>query len=426
MFFVLTCFLDLLRTGEAPFQRAFEVFYSSALQRALELLFQALKHKNGFYSSTPEILHLKTRGRFFWRRINSSGEKNDAELYSGHRKKIKECTDNPDILQGLHGLIETAKTLHAEERNISLLSVQLVGLLEENNGPGNCMLSREGFAWYIGLTPNAFWKRAQAWRVLKRFPKIEKMIKLGETCVSHVAMLSAKITESNAGVMIEGLKNKSTRELRDFIATVNTDGSIKPSSESIVEIKLRLSVANANLIERAREVLAHASVKTNGTPPSHEDVVVAALNILLDRKDPMRKAERAVLASASKQNGPDLEVSATESAEVIIPAARQDSLRSTQPRLTFGLAIKGRRRTHIPNAIRHRVWQRDKGNCTHDLGHGHICGDRYMIEVDHLIPLVKGGTHTIDNLALKCRRHNLLAAEQNFGAAFMGQFRNVD
>ena len=53
------------------------------------------------------------------------------------------------------------------------------------------------------------------------------MVEKGETCVSHVAMLSAKITTSNAQVLIEGLKNKSTRELRDFVATVNADGSIK-------------------------------------------------------------------------------------------------------------------------------------------------------------------------------------------------------
>jgi len=36
-------------------------------------------------------------------------------------RKINECRSNPDILQGLAELIKTAKILHAEERNISLL-----------------------------------------------------------------------------------------------------------------------------------------------------------------------------------------------------------------------------------------------------------------------------------------------------------------
>ena len=351
-------------------------------------------------------------------------------------RKIAECSSNPNVIESLKGLIDAAKILHAEERNISLLSVRLVGMLEEVNGPGRCWLSREGFAWYIGLTPNTYWKRAQAWRVICRFPEISEMVKKGETCVSHVAMLSAKITASNAKVLIEGLKNKSTRELRDFVATVNADGSIKPAGESMVEIKLRLSLADAKLIERAREVMAHSGLRTTGAVPSEEDVVVAALNLLLDRKDPARKAERAATTSASMQNSigyvnsasekPDTAATtATEATvEMKTPAARQESQQiKGQCR---SIHRRGNKRSHIPNAIRHQVWQRDKGRCTHDFGAGNLCGDRYLIEIDHHIPWAMGGTHALNNLALKCRRHNILAAERIFGTSFMEQFRHAN
>jgi len=298
-------------------------------------------------------------------------------------------------------------------------------------------LSREGFAWHIGLTPNTYWKRAQAWRVLKQYPQIGTMVENGETCVSHVAMLAAKITSGNASVLIEGLRNKSTRELRDFIATVNPDGSIRPSGDAIVEIKLRLSVAEAQLIERAREVLAHAAVKAHGTMPTEEEVVVKALNLLLERKDPMRKAERAAKTSASMQDAPapkpahdcdhDCDHDYDHGTERKNPATQQESARSAwRSGSTSAAGRRNQKRPHIPNAMRHKVWQRDKGRCTHDLGDGTLCGDRYMIEIDHLIPWAKNGTHTVENLALKCRRHNLLAAERSFGATFMEQFRNVN
>ena len=252
---------------------------------------------------------------YFCNDFITEDDKYDTKLYSGYRKKITECSSNPNVIESLRGLIDIAKILHAEERNISLLSVRLVGILDEVNGPGRCWLSREGFAWYIGLTPNTYWKRAQAWRVLCRFPEIGEMVEKGEACVSHVAMLSAKITASNAQVLIEGLKNKSTREVRDFVATVNADGSIKPAGESMVEIKLRLSLADAKLIERAREVLAHSGLRTTGALPSEEDVVVAALNLLLDRKDPVRKAERAAETSASMQNSLGYVGSAADTAD---------------------------------------------------------------------------------------------------------------
>jgi len=317
---------------------------------------------------------------------------------------ITDCCNNPNVLEGLKGLIQAAKILHAEERNISLLSVRLVGLLEEQNGAGNCWLSRDGFAWHIGLTPNTYWKRAQAWRVLKQHPEIAVMVENGETCVSQVAMLAAKITEANAAVLIAGIKNKSTRALRDFIATVNPDGSVNPAAESFVEVKLRLSVSEAQLIERAREVLARTGLKANGAMPSDGEVVVKALQLLLDRKDPLRQAERAVAKSEKIM----------EKKAPAIPAAWQE------------MKSKGKTRPNIPSGLRHKVWQRDKGSCTHDFGDGHICGGRHLIEIDHLIPWGKGGTHTLENLALKCREHNMAAAEQSYGAAFMNQFRDTD
>jgi 5-methylcytosine-specific restriction endonuclease McrA len=127
-----------------------------------------------------------------------------------------------------------------------------------------------------------------------------------------------------------------------------------------------------------------------------------------------RKAERA----AETKNP----AARKELPEESMGNGRQESLKSAGQE--SGSGYKRKRRPHIPNAMRHKVWQRDKGRCTHDLGHGHTCGDRYMVEIDHLIPWAKGGPHTVDNLALKCRRHNMLAAERSFGASFMGQFRN--
>jgi len=56
--------------------------------------------------------------------------------------QINHFERHANVLTGLHGLVDTAKILHAEERSITLLSVRLVGLLVEQNGAGNYMMSQ--------------------------------------------------------------------------------------------------------------------------------------------------------------------------------------------------------------------------------------------------------------------------------------------
>ena len=123
-------------------------------------------------------------------------------------QKIKEQIDlyeyHENERDGLNGLIATAKSLHADERKISLLSIRLVGLLAAQNAAVNAEMSQDSFAHYIGLTPDQFWKRSQAYRVIKNFPQFGAMIERGEAFASHVSMLSNKITRANADVLAAG------------------------------------------------------------------------------------------------------------------------------------------------------------------------------------------------------------------------------
>ncbi len=357
--------------------------------------------------------------------------------------QIDKSLAHPDVREGLRGLINTAILLHAQERSISLLSVRLVGLLHERNGAGNSVLSREGFAWTIGLTPNTFWKRTQAYRVLSGYPDIAKLVESGETAISHVAMLAPHITPANAAVLSAGMRGKSTRELRDFIATVRPDGSVKPEADSYVEIKLRLSTTDAKLIDRAQEVLGHRMSGPGGGLPTKEAVIIRAMSRLLEQQDPMRQAARAAdrkvrigrQPSPSARKAMEPGVSATgldgnpsrlatkRNMEMAVPATRQSIAGAVAAgRLSAATAQKNRRPS-IPHALCHQVWLRDQGRCTHDLGAGLLCGSRYRIEIDHEVPWAKGGIHTLDNLALKCRPHHQLAAQQVFGKEFMASFR---
>jgi 5-methylcytosine-specific restriction endonuclease McrA len=70
---------------------------------------------------------------------------------------------------------------------------------------------------------------------------------------------------------------------------------------------------------------------------------------------------------------------------------------------------------YIPAAIRDAVWRRDDGCCAFVSSEGRRCGSTHQLEIHHLIPFARGGADTVENLALRCKAHNLHEARRDFG-----------
>ena len=56
-------------------------------------------------------------------------------------------------------------------------------------------------------------------------------------------------------------------------------------------------------------------------------------------------------------------------------------------------------RRKISKQVRNAVWIRDGGTCVE-------CGAKDYLEYDHIIPVSKGGSNTVQNVQLLCRRCN--------------------
>jgi hypothetical protein len=74
---------------------------------------------------------------------------------------------------------------------------------------------------------------------------------------------------------------------------------------------------------------------------------------------------------------------------------------------------------HIPAALKRAVWERDEGRCTFLDSRGCRCRETGRLEFHHEQSFAKDGPMTLENLALRCRPHNDLAAEQDFGREHM-------
>ena len=61
----------------------------------------------------------------------------------------------------------------------------------------------------------------------------------------------------------------------------------------------------------------------------------------------------------------------------------------------------------IPAGVRREVWRRDQGCCTYvDRHTGRRCGSRFFLELDHIVPVARGGAAEPGNLRLRCAAHH--------------------
>ena len=93
------------------------------------------------------------------------------------------------------------------------------------------------------------------------------------------------------------------------------------------------------------------------------------------------------------------------------------------PRQRLGEADTRAHSRHIPAAVRRFVARRDGDRCTYRDKQGRRCSQRHDLEFHHVVPFGLGGDHRPETVALMCRTHNQLLAEDDFGKERMARHR---
>ena len=304
-------------------------------------------------------------------------------------------------------LIVEAQKIHREEKSLTMRSLKVIGELELRRAAPSCGMSVEKFARHIALTKDQYLKRSAAARTLRFIPEAKPLLEAGEISLSHLALISAKITRANRNVVLENIKGKSLREAKLFMSRVTPDGELLPEEE-ICELKLTLTKSQFALLERAREVLAAA-----GSVPTDAEIFMKAVGDLLTKRDPLRKAERAAARQRNLDDdlgGRNNNVENTFENNNAAVASPHDG-----PTIAAARQQQNNAGRYIPAAVRYEVWLRDQGRCTQMHPDGSRCQEKMMLELDHIDLYCRGGEHSTSNLQLKCRLHNHFAAAAAFG-----------
>ncbi|HWA76893.1 MAG TPA: hypothetical protein VG937_31380 [Polyangiaceae bacterium] len=165
-------------------------------------------------------------------------------------------------------------------------------------------------------------------------------------------------------------------------------GAWGPDVAQLYLMQFTTAAEHAGLVERARALLSHGAGKV-----SLGELHLQAMRLLVKSLEKRRFGSEEGLA-------PQSEAAVTE-----IPRERRQRSR------------------YIPARLRRAVYERDQRRCAYVDERGVRCGEAHRLEVHHLRAFALGGVHELQNLSLRCKAHNTLAAEQDFGREYVAHQR---
>lgn len=272
------------------------------------------------------------------------------------------------------------------------------------------------FLWLVedlGYSNAAADRRLKAARLLRDVPEAVSDLESGAVNLTTLSKVQRAIQgeEKRTG---QRLNVRQKRTLANQIRTMSGSATEQllaqtfPESsvakERLTEIdenrsrlNLILSKEQRKKLERVREIASRSDVK------SFAEVIEWMTDQLLKKKDPLR----------IETTDPSLATS-TSAPEEKLPRGPQRGKR------------KNHLRRQIPTALARLVRRRDGDSCSYiDPRSGRRCGSRVQIQLDHIVPIARGGSDDASNLRCLCRTHNLRMAERTFGTAWMNERRGA-
>jgi 5-methylcytosine-specific restriction endonuclease McrA len=277
----------------------------------------------------------------------------------------------------------------------------------------------------LRLSEDVAYKRIQAARTARRFPVIFSAVADGRLNLSGVVLLAPHLGEANADEMLAAAAGRTRAGIEEWLTRRFPRSESLPFVTQLPAVQGPDDQLAPGRVKLDGAELTPGRVAAFGTParltPVAPERYSLQLTIGKGTHDKLRHAQ-ALLGHA---------VPSGEVAEVLDRAL--DALIGQLERRKFAATSRPRppqKRTgsnprHVPAKVRRAVWERDGGRCTFVSTAGHRCEARTRIELDHIEPVARGGTATVNGMRLRCRAHNQYAAECAFGAGFMNRKREV-
>ena len=276
----------------------------------------------------------------------------------------------------------------------------------------------------LRLSEDAAYKRIQAARAARQFPALFVAVAEGRLHLAAACLLAPHLTPGNAEELIEAATHRRKSEIEELLARRSPSRAISAlrctPRLAPGQVERESAGGDANLDSLAPGQVAGLSAEG---VPSIPDRFLLQLTIGKSTREKLEYA-RGLLSHAVPSG--DVAQVVDRALDALIAQLERRKLGAVSRRASG--ASRSRPSTtgsrYVPASVRRAVWERDLGQCTFIGAKGHRCGARRFLEFDHVQPVARGGTATVEGMRLRCRAHNQHEAERAFGADFMSRKRH--
>jgi hypothetical protein len=287
----------------------------------------------------------------------------------------------------------------------------------------------------LRLSEDATCNRIQAARACRDFPVILEALASGALSLTSVRILRPHLTLENHKAVLARASGRSRREIEALVAEL----APRPDVSSSVR---KLPVATpASALVRAPTLPATGVDESIPGPPEPAPLISSPTQLtkrrpIIETTSPERYRVQFTIGKEShdklrrlqallRREIPDgdpgaifaraltLLLEKVEKAK--LGAAAKPRPRPIRPGADRQLRTPILPSRDIPRPVQRTVSQRDGGQCGFVSKDGHRCTERTFLEFHHIRPYALGGLATVENISLRCRRHNQYEAQLVFG-----------
>jgi len=321
-------------------------------------------------------------------------------------------------------LISQVKTLVARERGATALLIAHLAELDTRD-----VLLREGYSSLfaycreaLGLSDHEALNRIEAARAARRFPVIIEMLSGGSVHLTAVRLLAPHLTAENHRNVLADARGKRTEEIRAMAAALAPQpaprATARPLPAPSPGATLAQTVMNTSsgVVSQPAAPPASAPVRPVEEPTSQGTALPLAaapykrqVTIAGETIEKLRLAKE--MLSHALPTGDDAEIVDRALTLLLIELARKKFAATDRPGKARGAKAGSR---YVPAEVKRVVWLRDLGRCAYVGASGHRCTERGFVEFHHVRPHEVGGEATVENIQLRCGRHNRFEAKVYF------------
>jgi hypothetical protein len=295
----------------------------------------------------------------------------------------------------------------------------------------------------LGLSKGAAFYRKTAAELVQRYPEVIDPLRQGKLCITSVVELAKVITPENRGEVVARFFHASKREAKAVAAELRP-AEAAPHRDVVTVLQLAAPAKATAQVEapttdhappgaavRLDELRGEVPASPPCLPPpaplpaARPDEIEPLTGDLRRFHTTVSKRFLAKLAAARdalSHSHPGADTEAVLEAALDLLLAANDKKKGLVKKPRAAPTRPSASPRHIPAEVKRAVWTRDGGRCQWPVASGGVCGSTRRLELDHVVPVARGGASTTANLRLTCRFHNQHAARQAFGDAWMDQF----